>query len=280
MNTVLMIAKSMQINGFSVATYPDLPLLLDGPDILAAKDGHLVALFILQSHQTGAVQRLLFRFTLTRLTLPNYAKCVLAVPKDIDSPAIRELENHFHAIIGLGSMRNFLAAVNDKHVGQHIHPIPEFLRIIHGRRAGFLDHVSRHSSPFLAKEMRAGWTNIVPELLHGWQKSPTSRQLFFEGGLSVAISRRTRRVSVMSTLAPFLRQTFERDYILDNGVPYFDRLGVHVLLANEITAPLHDPRKPHRAAAFAGWTILQKPDLESASRILDNLHTWVRRATR
>lgn len=242
--------------------YPDHPLLLRGPDILASIDSRLTAYFLLDRPVHRIPVRLLSDVVLSRLALPRETSFVLILGPDAE---IRGSDaDIFEEIAEISS--NQLASFP---VGR----IPESRtsEAINSLRRPHNDRFGKSWVP--ARRPRDG--------RHGDSEMPTSilryeakmryrgsRYMDFGNGkFTVASPEQYGQISSRDLLDRAIHAAVQADYWLDLGVPGVAEvaqvmqrpdtyLAMHTsLLPLPTSVRQFDVLKPFRAAAFAGFSI-------------------------
>lgn len=283
---------------FTVAVNPDHPNLFDGPDVLAARAGHLVAVFLPKSTEITSPDRLEVRLVLSRLALPRHARCILAYTQDdVDRGFSAEaFEPHFHGILGLGKARQLENVVEDPHLGHPEQDIPNWIReSVHDRFAFLLD---------ISSEFGAAAVQLTPAIHEGLatyhlDSSRTLRPLAANSALPPAIVKRykaaypsfinkTRIVDgVLVALSPekgnrslkvlqsYLTPFVQICYRIENGVPVPRRHWAGLFVTDRLPVNRLDPAKPIHAAALAGWAIASSPSEDQIMDTVKRISSWL-----
>ena len=279
---------------FTVAVDPDHPSLFEGPDILAGRDGHLVAIFVPKGVEKRSPERLLTRLVLSRLALPDHARCILLTSRydDVSTQLGHTLSGHFHESFALRE-RIPRRLFTDSNLGARKQDISVEVRAMVTNRASYLLGISlgeegaRDESPNADSRASAGY-QFRRELIAGssgrlleaaMQRLPifTRRRhnLAFANNVMIGLSSASTGHPLRSAIEPFLAASTMLNYNIDNGVPYVNEEMAGLLVANRPSLPVFDPLKPLRAAAFAGWGIVQSLSPADARTAIVRIGNWL-----
>jgi hypothetical protein len=288
----------------SIALHPDHPLLFDGPDVLVALPGNLVAIFVLRVAETTNPESLLSRLAVARLALPTNLRCILIVPKI----GVREFYDEFvikqfHEVASDQEPSSVVAFIKDPIALGQVHGVPLDVKTFVFKRFGvflsqsydFLDinqkldeAESYRQSSIIGKksqnpvEVRSKLMTDLderqfnPTRLFAWSKrqevvEPISRRLLSAGRNTVGVVSSNVRGSLSQKIKPLCRDILHASYEFDSGVPYPKIKSANLLVTNSENALTgYDRLKPVRTAAFTGWAISPVSDID---RHLDELHT-------
>jgi len=242
--------------------YPDHPLLLRGPDILASINSRLTAYFILDEHVRRLPVKFLSNVVLSRLALPAGTNFVLilgneAIIRDVDSNIFEEVtpvSNDELAKFPAGRMR-------ESQGGE----IMESLRRPHNERFG------RAWSPASEQTERRRRVVDRPTSIRGFDsgipRARVSYMDFHEGRFILDSPSPERRISTRDLLERASNAAVQVDYWLDLGVPGVEEVA-NIMRSRDAYLALHESRipfpgearrfdalKPFRAAAFAGFAV-------------------------
>lgn len=280
------LARRME-RDFVVTINPDHPQLLTGPDILAGSDGHLLAVFLPRAQELSSPDRLVARLILSRLALPAHTKCVLFLSRDDlerNSEVVRTA-NDFHAVLSLGA-RLPRKALLDRKLGRPTQEIPAAIRSMVRHRARRLIGVSlaqRHDGGLLrlptgAKRLSLRLTQQFSVEPHAplWHRAEVQvprllRRSFGDvvltDDLLLAVRVTRRPESLFRRLEPFLASSLLLNYSIDSGVPFPAIKMASLLITANLSHSSSDQQKPLRAAALAGWAVVEPTgwsDIEDA----------------
>jgi hypothetical protein len=243
--------------------YPDHPLLLHGPDIVASIDSRLTAYFILERRVRQIPGSMLSNVLLSRLAFPRETTFVLilgdadAVIRASDSEIFEEVDqitNNQMATYPIGSMRRSSGA-----------EAIEQLRTPHNERFGraWRSRASRRD----ARSRGDRYPTSIARVGFNVARS-RSRFLDFDNGRFILGQPNTERnMSARDLFDTATNAAVRVDYWLDLGVPGIGEVAQVMrsdsayLALHESTIPLptevrrFDTLKPFRAAAFAGFAI-------------------------
>lgn len=257
---VYSLVDSLSRPGQAVA-YPDHPLLLRGPDVLASVEGTLVAYFV---HAGGgprpdsATEQ--SRYLLARLALPREAQLVLAIPNHVE-PGLAEVALVDWLQTGpptSGHVRSSWQPADDQAAN-----LVDRLRRFHDRR--FADAWTASSRP--TNQEQGPSQQRAPTSARGGHPAALDREwLSVDNGVIYAqLAHARTRATLVRRLQALIAAAVELDYGLRWGrAGLADTLGM--LTSGDRYLALHhayvadgghrsrafDALKPYRAAAFAG----------------------------
>ena len=255
------ILERLPASGDSVA-YPDHPLLLRGPDILASINGRLAAYFVLDEHVQRLPTELLSNVVLSRLALPVETSFVLilgrrATIRSADSEIFEEV-----APVPVNELAKFPAGRMRESPGG---ALMESLRGPHNERFG-----SAWASTSQSVQTRQVGVDRPTSLWGFDYKVPQIRTPFLslqEGRFILTSPDPGSGISTRDLLGRASNAAVKADYWLHLGVPGVEEVariarssGVYLAM-HESRIPLpeearkFDVLKPFRAAAFAGFAI-------------------------
>jgi hypothetical protein len=248
---------------FVVASAPDHPFVLRGPDLIVGGRGRLVAIICPTTQERDRPDRAVARFALCRMALPVHAQFVLAFDVGDDEVA-RKLDGDLAAVplrrnTGLAEISRL---VSDGRLLRQ-RPLPEDLQAQFQRRfteTYRVARVLRRHDRFLttAPQPRpAGqrgprpYEVTAPSILVGEEVSlmPGFQQ---QKPIEVPIIEGTALPKDINKLAlDGAAETFQ----VDNGVPYLTGRPVRYALIERLPSARGDPNKYLRAASFSGWAL-------------------------
>lgn len=233
--------------------FPDHPLLLHGPDILASMDGALVAFFVL----SRSMRQVIPDVVLSRLALPAETRFVLALS---ESFSVSEVDiSFFDQVIVMADRENAIIPTVPT-VQQDGAQLIESVRFFHHER--FADAWAYTTGRWHRKRKTPG----EPSSLYGEIAGRTSQYIDFHNGEFIftppsAASWRSIRPSLYSAATTAVRA----DYNLERGISGLAEISrltssgrAHLALhrgrlPSHAAAGTFDALKPFRAAAFAGF---------------------------
>lgn len=243
---------------------PDHPLLLHGPDLIAAFNGTLAAYFI-STRGTAQVVSSLPRVMLSRLALPPATTCVLILDETVDLDD--NYSSFFEEVVTLGR-RSRKVPVGETAYSEGMEAA-ESLRIVHHER--FAD-------TWTATTRQKG---VRRRRLPGEASSALTRNLTLQPERGMDISsgeyifvppETSNRRRLRASLSGAIDVAVTGDYGLQagqNGLRYVTELinsrAAHLARHSGQFPPItstrvFDAQKPLRAAAFAGYALkLQDP---------------------
>jgi hypothetical protein len=259
---------------FFVAQDPDIPNLLNGPDILATQPGWTIAAFVPTKRETANTEQLQARLVLSRLSLPADAVTLLVVSDGDNFTSDFVSKFTITAAISEFSERMARGLPRRPHA-----PIPSYVRAWNQYRAGLLNALARdpsrarrliRSSQFPAINVDVDQPLAMSRLYD--LGLPRTAEVQLHDSVVVAyagLRARTIRGALEPLLPATLAATFNSD---GEHVELTTRLvAVLVMTAPDIQLPVHAVR----SAAFAGWAVFSG---ELPFVIVDALSGWLRSA--
>ena len=273
MNRRLITESLVRVIGkqYTVSISPDLPHLIDGPDLLLAREGKLCAVFIPRVAESKNPDILLFRLALSRLGLPDHVTSALVVNNEnVAKKYLNQIAWHFDRAFSNDDFEELGSFVSDF---QQSRPLPANVRKLTLARSLKLFDMSMKQH--LVKTDGVAPQKLIEELRHkgdfkparvtSWSKIDKSQRrkifqvpflLSSDHQLVAAASFKNKR-SPIPKLRTLSRLSMLVEYDLDYGVPQIINPTTNVLLVDEIPTGRFDPLKPLRAIAFAGWSVTQ-----------------------
>ena len=242
--------------------YPDHPLLIRGPDILASINSRLTAYFILDQRVRRLPPRLLSNVVLSRLALPRQTNCVLilgdgASIRDNDSEVFEEVAEISAKQVGgipVGRMRESWGA-----------EVMESLRKPHNERFG-----RAWASTAQRRDARHGVSDRPTSIREFETNLPRTRSRFMDfdnGRFILSPPSPDSGIRTRDLLDRATHIAVQTDYWLDLGVVGIGEVA-QVMRSQDTYLALHESRlplptevhkfdvlKPFRAVAFAGFAV-------------------------
>jgi hypothetical protein len=291
---LLVAIASSLASDYIVAPDPDHPDLLVGPDLLAGRAGDLLAVFVPRPVEYARPERLLGRLALSRLALPDHLRSVAVYPaggaaRGFDPSA---LAPHVQAVVGWSGSEPIGEALRPR--GDFpTYPIPDLVRRIVFERSAYLysltlTHHHRAPRPFPAGGPGGAGLDGAGQA-HGAPDAGTrdafSADLVEKLAAAGARVRLVGRVAVVDAtvspardletlLEPLVAVSTLAEFSLDAGVPYLHEPLAGLLVGRDLRASSADPTKPFRAAAFAGWAIVDA-DEPGVDRVAAVISSWL-----
>jgi hypothetical protein len=248
-----------------VVERPDHPLLVDGPEVLAAADGRLAALFLATRREASSEHQLIDRLIASRLAYPPQTMCLLVQgPGDVSESTTLAFDGTVSPTDPTVPDRSDLAAsrvapgvrVEVSLREAFLYDLAFHLWAARGARRKIdvgdapLEHVDRVRLEPEAYGGRRAWADVYIE-----QRTLVLRQQPGRNGSPVALLRGITRLGTRLS------------YRIDNGVVHLARLPGGVALVNRLPRSPGDPLKPLRAAAFAGWVLAERATEKEFDRL-------------
>jgi len=241
-------------NQFVIATAPDHPLLMKGPDVLIGGVGSLTALLIPSATERRQPKLAVARFALCRMALPEPTKFIL-MASDGDDSVANELASAVAAVLPSNrpSERLKIAEVVAQPQRLDQSAVPESIRDKFKYKFGEIYRAAvlvkrRNSRSIIRVE------NDFP--------TPTSRNL-----------KHLKRATYIAALTI---KGGESSFIVDNGVPYSTEKMPEAAIVESLPDYPGDPQKYLRASAFSGW-LLSETDHPYLVDLMYSLHRRISR---
>ncbi len=259
--------------------------MFGGPDLLAGSKGMIYAIFVPKVSEIGRPSRLLVRLTKARLALSSHTVCILVVTEERRAIISEVMRLNFDQVIEFDQI---VDAVNAT-AGKQVHNITDLIKIRRSalrRTAILLDLGSRldnKSSTQLSPEqilrIFREQFDAQPASLPPWGQQGENRRVnkFLMARKIIATSVNfVHRRSVQPILQPIIDFGFRAGFSLDRGVPYPVAQSVNTLLVDEIPKVPHDPQKPLRCAALAGWLMITPRPFDEYEQVVANANEELR----
>ena len=276
---------------FSVTLRPDLPNLIEGPDMLAGRTGDLVAVFIPRGSETRNPQQLTARLGWSRLALPDWTRCILLYSVRDTSLGFRPNDHalHFHAISLIEDLNKTRRVLDDESPGS-VQTVPTLTREVVCARSDFLlslsttvDDARSYSGGFFADAESDQIRSMLSRL-----KGPhpgiigtshtISKQFALDypaANVLLAQYNSSPRFTVLQTLHAWSTANFVMNYSMDHGIPYPKSWSATVLVVDGQIDRLRDPFKAVRASALMGVSLMQRSDVENLKHRVDVISKWL-----
>lgn len=293
-DTPLGVLLSQLTPRFVVSVKPDHPYLFDGPDILAGGDGRLLAIFRPRAAELSSPNRLFARLMLTKIALPDHARYILLADPERQSSrfSIQSFSDLFQAVVEPGErIPRSLLVGGDNGRGRQV--IPSALRDRTLGRASFLLDVSLSAArrngrqkastrkrlfADLQKMLPAPETSTLAMLAGQFMPSSLRRSIHFRDGALIVLRHSPKPESLRRRLDAYLAPSVLLNYAVNDGVPRVRIDLASLLVTNALTTSSRDPLKPFRAAAFAGWAVMEPSMAEEVRETVGTITSWLHSA--
>jgi hypothetical protein len=286
---------------YSVSLRPDLPAVLQGPDLLVARDGRLFAFFEPTTHERRVPVRLLARLMLSRLALPDHVRTVLLLADPlIDPTVVDDLRVHFHCVADTHvSSETIIRRAR----ASHSRPVPKATRRYVQLQTAFLLRPRYEPKAATHPTTRSTDTDLRARLSIGQQElEPVElRELELQGPPRDVIERLPASILAETPEATYasgvitvrpephssLRtasEEFKRylplvpllTFSIDDGVPYIRRPFLGIFQPTDAAigdAAIGRLRIP---GAAAGWAIVRRDGQRKLRSLRNELTSWAR----
>lgn len=237
---------------FVIATAPDHPLLMKGPDFLIGGNGGLTAVLIPTAAERRRPDLAVARFALCRMALPEPAKFIL-LASDPDRNV---------ADLPIGSVAAVLSSENARTRAELAGLVSEAQR---------LEQVPVPEKLREKANARFGETYRVARVVRRWRSrtAPTTPRYDPQPPFHRPLERLRRPADV----AGLTIRGAQDSYGVDGGIPYPTGRPVEAAIIERLPDYPGDPQKYLRASAFSGWVLSEanNPYLGEGMRMLERL---------
>lgn len=171
---------------YTVATQPDHPYLLTGPDALIGGNGVLVAVFTPKAAERRTPEELLIRLTASRLALPGHAHCILMVNRTTEGvvSSISDVAAFDYTIFlsasqreGWRDLERFVSAQGPSELPRGRRDLVEIQRRIFVRTNAFLEESQRNLNRYLERQTRSPREALIAlEVREPYRPRPWTRR--------------------------------------------------------------------------------------------------------
>lgn len=286
-----LLARQIALNfdaSVTVVAQPDLPYLLNGPDLLLAVPGFLVAAYVVKVAESSRPYLLRSRLLASKLALASSTAHVLLTRDNASVKSTRDFDETFRAS-------------DRRSLGQYLHfrPRPssndDGVRHLAHRRFSLVYYAARQLSESRVLDRyearRQGRRKRRPKRgsasgkraariqQSGLQESQSGRP-----AVEHAIyADRTMWLPPDPKPADVLRDvnaSLSKSFALDNGQVFAIDLAPDLLLGADLPVGAYDPLKPIRAAAFGGCVISPEDAPERMASVMERLDARIGRLRR
>ncbi len=237
------LASPIEVDGGIGVVWPDHPHLMLAPDVLLAHDGRLVAVFVPTKSELRKPSDVARRLAISRLALPPNLRTALVG----DAATVESLRRDFDLVLldrssTAEALREFVVSSDEP-----TNPIPLEIR----------DKVWSRYWNIVSGTVDDRTSNFGPDDEHAGRAGPAPWNVeLLDGFLMLNLQDAPTQGAAHARLRRAVTYGFDRDFAIDNGVPYpVHALPVHNVAGSSILERnAFDMTKPRRAAAFAGWS--------------------------
>ncbi|MFG1424704.1 hypothetical protein [Roseixanthobacter glucoisosaccharinicivorans] len=255
-------------DAFVTVLGPDHPFLLKGPDIIIGGEGKLTAIYVpAVAERKGAQDQLRTRYVLSRLALPQHTRHILTWGRNWDEGVASDLAESFADTLSLDSRAGLRKIAEDGNFVGRQRPIAkENLQEIRNRfsQALFVTRLANRTasreldSPILSSEDPK--TRHRPRLIDTHMTTDKVMTHYYDDGVATKDFVQSLLVSTVPDRHPLVQ-----------GQPKLVGHPFDIALLKMLRPARGDPLKVRRAAAFAGWVLLDEHQGELSGAIADRL---------
>jgi hypothetical protein len=245
---------------YIVVTAPDHPLLLKGPDILIGGDGNLTAVYLPTIQEINQNRLLRARYILARLALPASTRHLLVQPENARH-WIAGLSEQFALELPWDERREVVKIARDANFRGKQRDLP---------RKTVIETRERFAQTYLAVKANQRLTariGMSPSVIGSEQMERARlidygpvidgvRENYFDG-----------EALPLQSIKSLIDNTINESFSLEDTVPLQrdEHWRYDVAAVSDVATFRGDPEKTLRAAAFAGWALLENlpRDLQS-----------------
>jgi hypothetical protein len=237
----------------------------------------------------GGFDYLLSRMVLSRLALPSKNfYCVLVINSD-DNQLPEKAAYNFHKIVNIDEydeLREFINQPPTRRVGD-IHEVKnnffQRFEIIYEESYKIWESDRCGKDPFKILKQLKERDQGQPVPIQSWverrEESKDIRSTYVEySGRKVIETLKFSAPSYEAKLRNLYKDGLLLCYLLDNGVPYFEKsiATTNVLIVDELPILEYDPFKLIRTTAFAGWSMVKVRSLDELEEFISLLDQKLR----
>lgn len=251
-----------ELSEFVVATVPDHPLLMRGPDFLIGGDSTLTAVFSPSKAEQRDNRLLANRLMLSRLAMPPHTRNILLLPQEPQGLDGGKFSDDFAAVIEWRDRSEIIKIARDSEFKGSQREIPKEIQRAAMRQ--FSDVMQMTSiMRYLDKKRKNDVIEFADDEL--------SQNLYFNDD-NIALIHIKSSISNSKKIQSLVNKQVSASYNLDSSVPYpSNDLYYGLAMVEELPEFRSDPDKLLRAAAFGGWAIVSDRQRNAAPELLKRL---------
>lgn len=239
-------------NDYIVVTSPDHPLLLTGPDILIGGGGKLTAVYLANAQEVRQNWLLRARYTLARLALPATARHLFVQSGDEDQ-SISDISQHFALGLSWNERKDLAKIAQDPNFLGQQEELPKDI-IIKTRE--------RFAETYLAVQTNQRLLARLDKSSLGRDPAQSKRARLVDYGPTIEGVRENYfqgEILDLPSVKLLIAKTVNESFVLDNSlpIPKEGKLRCDIAAIADVASFRGDPEKALRAAAFAGWALLE-----------------------
>jgi hypothetical protein len=251
-----------ELSEFVVATVPDHPLLMRGPDFLIGGDSTLTAVFSPSKAEQRDNRLLANRLTLSRLAMPPHSRNILLLPEEPQGLDGGKFSDDFAAVIEWRDRSEISKIARDSEFEGSQREIPKEIQRAAMRQ--FSD-VMQITSVMRYLDERRKHDFIESE------NDNLSKNIYLNEDNIAIVNIKKGNIN-SKKIQSLINKQVSASYSLDNSVPYpSDGMYYGLAMVEDLPEFRSDPDKLLRAAAFGGWAIVSDRQRNAAPELLKRL---------
>lgn len=239
-------------NDYVVVTEPDHPLLLKGPDILIGGGGNLTALYLPTIQEINQNGLLRARYILARLALPSSTRHLLLQPEKA-SQQVAGLSEQFAIGLEWAERLDVVRIATDANFRGKQRDLPQEIVNQTGER---------FAETYLAVRSNQWLTARIGGPFSREDFEPVERARLVDHGPTIEGVRENYfkgETLLLQSVKSLIAKTTNESFKPEDTVPLQseEHWRCDVAAVDDVAAFRGDPEKTLRAAAFAGWALLE-----------------------
>ena len=244
--------------GFIKVVSPDHPFTFDGPDILLSDTAGLIAVFKIRPNEEKNQIKLISRLTNSLIAYPAETQMLLLLDSKTEDSYSRFEKSFFSKLIEEKDLRKSRAILRDKKPSFILKEIKQIQRRLFNTQS----QIQRDNVDYIRKtKFERKEITEIKELKNKAtyydkysQKEVVVKANIYEYENSFYGSKKlSNSSSDIVELRPYYEFSINKEFSVDNGVPYFKHISRKALNLNEVPRIRFDPIKPIRVASLFGW---------------------------
>jgi hypothetical protein len=251
---------------------PDHPFTYEGPDFLLSHSSGLIAVFELKDSDQDNQMKLLCRLTNSLIAYPAETQMLLLVNEKIRNDLVSRLGKYFfNKLVEVKDLKRTKAILRDKKKLLDVKAIKDIQKRLFNTQAQIqndnLDYIkSRKFTQVAVSEFKELKTKA--KFIDSISLKPiTARANIFEfENQIIGAKKLTRSKQDILELRPYFEYSISSNFVIDNGIPYYQHLKRMPLNLNSVPTSRYDPLKPTRLASLFGWYLTNTANIDELTQ--------------